>query len=115
MEFEKKQDGKTIYPAQFKQRVLEELAAGLSPGELSRKYQIPMQNIHRWVRRSKQSVESNYSGASPEEMIPITSVRQMAQDYEKQIKQLKKSLANMTMDRDILKDAVDIAAKKKWL
>lgn len=115
MEFEKKQDGKTVYPAQFKQRVLEELAGGVSAAELSRRYQIPMQSIHRWARKSKAGADSNYAGATPEEMIPVASVRQMAQDYEKQIKQLKKSLANMTMDRDILKDAVDIAAKKKWI
>lgn len=115
MEFEKKQDGKTVYPAEFKQRILEELATGTSTAELSRKYQIPMQNIHRWVRKAKASRESNYEGGTPEEMVPVTSVRQMALDYEKQIKQLKKSLANMTMDRDILKDAVEIASKKKWI
>ena len=116
MEFEKKIDGKTIYPNQFKARVLAELAGGeASTAELSRRYQIPIQNIHRWTRKAKEGAESNYAGANPAEMMPVSDVRQMAQDYEKQIKQLKKSLANMTMDRDILKDAVEIAAKKKWI
>jgi len=116
MQFEKKTNGKTIYPAQFKDRVLAELAAGgVSPAELARRYQMPIQNIHRWTRKAKIADESTYSGATPEEMVSKTEARQMAESYEKQIKQLKKALANMTLDRDILKEAVDIASKKKWI
>jgi hypothetical protein len=35
-------------------------------------------------------------------------------ELHKKLKNLKRSLADMTVERDILKDAVDIATKKKW-
>ena len=34
---------------------------------------------------------------------------------QNEIKKLSKSLSNMAVDRDILKDAVDYASKKKWI
>ena len=86
MEFKKKLKGKIVYPAKIKQRVLEALVTGLSTAELSRKYQIPMQNIHRWPRKAKAGAESNYEGGAPEEMNSVTVVHQMAQECEKQIK-----------------------------
>ena len=39
-------------------------------------------------------------------------------EYKKaleEIKNLGRSLVNMTVDRDILKEAHDIAVKKKWI
>lgn len=34
---------------------------------------------------------------------------------QSEIKKLSKSLSNMTVDRDILKEAINYASKKKWI
>lgn len=116
MEFQTKANGKKIYPTQLKGRILSELKeAGVSPAELARRYQIPIQNIQRWKREAAAADQASYGGAAPEEVVAKSEVRALVEEYERQLKQLKRSLANMTVDRDILKAAVDIAAKKKWI
>lgn len=45
-------------------------------------------------------------------MPPKSAVKAMAAEYEQQIKQLKKSLVSVTVDRDILKATIDLASKK---
>jgi transposase-like protein len=115
-QFAVKSNGKKIYPTQFKDRVIAEMKSGkVSPAELARRYGMPIQNIHRWVRKARQGEDKSYAGADPETMIPVSEAKRIAAEYEVQIRQLKKSLANMTLDRDILKDAVEIASKKKWI
>ena len=77
----------------------------------ARRFEVPMQNIYRWWYKSKAAKDSTYGGAASEEMIPVTEVRSIAQGYEKQIK-LKNLLANMTVDRDILKPRSTSPEKK---
>lgn len=48
-------------------------------------------------------------------MVPISEYKKTVQELQEELKRVKKSLANMTVDRDILKEAVDIATKKKWI
>lgn len=111
MEFRTKVDGTRIYPKDFKKQILAELTKGVSPAELARSYQIPMQNIIKWKRLSEQTGNKSYGGSKIEEGVPLSEYQKLVDEN----KCLKRSLANMTMDRDILKDAVDIAAKKKWI
>ena len=47
----------------------------------------------------------------PEESVPASEYRKAIEE----IKNLRRSLVNMTVDRDILKEAHDIAVKKKWI
>lgn len=111
MEFQVRADGKKVYPRDFKRQVLDELASGLSPAELARRYQIPVQNIVNWKFKAARAAEASYEKPKAVESVPVAEYRRALEE----IKNLKRSLANMTMDRDILKDAVDVATKKKWI
>ena len=108
-----KADGTRIYTSKFKQDIINECDGGSSPAEVARKYQIPMQNIIKWRRLVKKvqdpKVEKTVSSQSYEEA--ISEIKRL----QNEVKKLSKSLSNMTVDRDILKDAVDYASKKKWI
>lgn len=111
MQFQVNAAGKRVYPSEFKKKVLEELRAGSTAHELGRKYQIPIQNIFNWRKAEELSVLGKGKEAKGEESVPLA-------DYKKaleEIKNLRRSLVNMTVDRDILKEAVDIGVKKKWI
>lgn len=109
MEFKTKADGTRIYDGSFKKQVLDELVAGSTPAELGRKYQIPVQNILKW--KKKQAEVNAELTAKAEATVPMSEYKKLIEEN----KNLKRSLVNMTVDRDILKEAVDIATKKKWI
>ena len=108
-----KSNGTRVYPASFKQSVVAECLAGATSAEVARKHQIPMQNIVKWRMQIKKIKDPVI-----EKQIPA-SVHAEAIDeikrLQNEIKKLSKSLSNMAVDRDILKDAVDYASKKKWI
>lgn len=108
-----KANGKRIYPSDFKLKVVEECRAGLTAAEAARKYQIPMQNVVNWKLQIKKikdpEVEKTIPASTHDEA--LVEIKRL----QNEIKKLSKSLSNMTVDRDILKDAVDYASKKKWL
>lgn len=110
MEFRTKIDGTKIYTNEFKKQIMEELAAGHSHAELARKYGIPSQNILKW-KKKLDLVQNGGAMQTVEPTIPLAEFKKLLEEN----KQLKRSLANMTVDRDILKEAVDIATKKKWI
>jgi transposase len=106
-------DGKRIYTAEFKQTVVEELRSGITAAEVARKYQIPMQNVFKWKSQIKKV-------KNPEviKSIPSSAYNEALDEIKRlqvENKKLVKSLSNMTVDRDILKEAVDYATKKKWI
>lgn len=103
--------GKRIYPPEFKRQVLEELRAGATVHELGRKHGIPMQNIFNWRKSEEVAVLGKGRESKPEETVPLSEYKRL---YEEN-KNLRRSLANMALDRDILKEAVDIGIKKKWI
>lgn len=49
--------------------------------------------------------------AKAEETVPLAEYKKALEE----IKNLRCSLVNATLDRDILKEAHDIAVKKKWI
>lgn len=51
------------------------------------------------------------SESKPDESVPLTEYKRALE----QIRNLRRSLVDMTVDRDILKEAHDIAVKKKWI
>jgi len=101
--------GKRIFSSQFKQKIIAEVEAGSTVGEVARKYGIVMQNIHRWMRLARNA--SDGALKANEDMVPVSELKKA----QEEIKQLRQALGKMTLDRDILKDAVEIAAKKKWI
>jgi transposase-like protein len=106
-------DGKRIYTAELKQNIVAECKAGASSAEVSRKYQIPMQNIVKWRMQIKKLKDPVVEKTIPANIHndAIDEIKRL----QNEIKKLSKSLSNMTVDRDILKDAVDYASKKKWI
>jgi transposase-like protein len=106
-------DGKRVYPAAFKQTVVNECRDGVTAAEVARKYQIPMQNIVKWKSQIKKIRDPEV-----EKSVPSSAYNDALDEIKKlqsENKKLSKSLSSMTVDRDILKDAVDYATKKKWI
>lgn len=108
-----KANGSRVYPNDFKLKVVDDCRNGLTAAEAARKYQIPMQNIVKWKSQIKKIKDLEIEKSIPvslhdEALIEIKRL-------QSEIKKLSKSLSNMTVDRDILKDAVDYATKKKWI
>ena len=92
---------------------MSECLSGSTTAEVARKYQIPMQNVVKWRMQIKKiknpEVEKTVSASTHSDA--IDEIKRL----QTEIKKLSKSLSNMTVDRDILKDAVDYASKKKWI
>lgn len=101
--------GKRMYPTELKKKVLAELSAGKTTHELGRRYGIPIQNILNWKKSRDNAVMGR--APIPEGAVPLAEYRRLLEENNN----LRRSLANMTLDRDILKDAVAVASKKKWL
>lgn len=101
--------GKRIFGSDFKQTVVAEVEAGEPIASVARKYGIAMQNINRWRRLAKQA--SHGALKANEEMVPLSELKKA----QEEIKQLRQALGKMALDRDVLKDAVEIASKKKWI
>lgn len=110
MEFQVNAAGKRIYPSEFKKKVLEELRSGATPHELGRRHSIPIQNILNW-RKLEESAVLGKDRSKDEATVPFSEYKKA----QEEIKNLRRSLVNMTVDRDILKEAHDIAVKKKWI
>jgi len=111
MEFQVNAAGKRIYPWEFKQKILEELRAGATAASLGRKYGVPIHNILYWKQASEKAVLGKAKESAVEEMVPVSEYKKALEE----IKNLRRSLVNMTVDRDILKEANEIAVKKKWI
>lgn len=103
--------GKKIYPTEFKKKILEEIAGGATTHELARKYGIAMQNIFNWKQSAEKAVTGKTKEPPTEQTVPATEYKRILEEN----KVLRKALANAALDRDILKEAVDIATKKKWI
>ncbi len=117
MEFHKRSDGKIRPTKEQKEVILSELRFGSSPAEISRKYGLRIQLVLKWKREALQAPmqaalkQSNQEVSKAIDSVPASEYRKLIEENNR----LRKSLANMTLDRDILKDAVDIASKKKWI
>jgi transposase-like protein len=110
MQFQINAAGKRIYPSEFKRKVLDELRGGETSHELGRRYGVPVQNIVNWRKAEDLAVLGKAKEPTPEETVPLAEYKRALEE----IRNLRRSLANMTVDRDILKEAHDIAVKKKW-
>ena len=109
MEFRRSKNGKRLFTLTQRKEILGELKQGLTPAEVCRKYDLPMQNLYRWRRLYEEGGEKALK--SKEEVVPISEVKKLKEE----VKQLQRALGKMTMERDILKDAVEIAREKKWV
>jgi transposase-like protein len=111
MQFQVNAAGKRIYPSEFKQKVLAELHAGQTAHAIGRQYGVPIQSILNWKKTAELAVLGKGRDPKEEEMVPLAEYKKALEE----IKNLRRSLVNATLDRDILKEAHDIAVKKKWI
>lgn len=117
MEFQKRSDGKIRPTKEQKEVILSEIQRGSSPAAVARKYGLRIQLVLKWKREALQGPmqaalkQSNHENSKMIESVPVSEYKKLIEENNR----LRKSLANMTLDRDILKDAVDIASKKKWI
>ena len=106
-------DGKRIYSADFKKSVVAECLSGATAAEVARKFQIPMQNVVKWRQQIKK-----VNNPDVEKTVPAQTYSEAVDEIKRlqqEVKKLSKSLSKMTVDQNILKDAVDYASKKKWI
>lgn len=116
LEFNKRSDGKIRPTRDQREIILSEIRRGNSPAEVARKYGLRIQLVLKWRRDELQAPLNAMNDLPnqtnrPVDAIPASEYRRLLDENSK----LRKSLANMTLDRDILKDAVDLATKKKWI
>ena len=111
MEFQVNAAGKRIYPSEFKKQVLEDLRSGKTAAELGRKHGVPIHNILYWKQAEEKAVMGKSKESATEEQVPLSEYKKILEEN----KNLRRSLANMTVDRDILKEGHEIAVKKKWI
>lgn len=111
MQFQVNAAGKRIYPSEFKRKVLDELREGATAHELGRKHGIPIQNIVNWRRSEQVAVLGKSHEPKADESVPLSEYKKLLEEN----KNLRRSLVNVSLDRDILKEAHDIAVKKKWI
>jgi len=110
MEFRISTSGKKLLTQEQKAQILREQDSGVNAAELSRKYGIPMQSIYKWRHNLKSSSVLQIQKPFAE----VASMDELKKALS-EIKLLRQALGKMTLDRDILQDAVNIATKKKWL
>jgi len=109
MEIEKPLKGKRFWTAEQKQEILAELEQGFTAAEVARRHNINLQYLYRWRRRFQEGGETALR--NDERVVPVSEVQKL--EVEK--KALERALGEMTMERNILRDVVEIARKKKWI
>lgn len=109
MEVRKSITGKRLWSAEQKQSILAELDQGCTPAEVARRHEIQLQHLYRWRRRFQEGGETALR--NDEAVVPAGEVRKL----EAEKKALERALGEMTMERNILRDAVEIGRKKKWI
>lgn len=89
------------YDVAFKRHVAELYLSNHQPlATLAKDLDVPESTIHRWVVEYKQHGKKSFE---PREMTA----------HEREIMILKRQLADVSMERDILKKAIAIFSKKK--
>ena len=109
MEVRKSNNGRRLWSAEQKRAILSELDQGYTPAEVGRRHEINLQHLYRLRRRFQEGGETALR--SDETVVPASEVRRL----EAEKKALERALGEMTMERNILRDAVEIARKKKWI
>ncbi len=95
---------KKFYSKEFKQKAVALSHERGNVSEVSKELGVRFDLLSRWRREYSKNPESSFSGKGK-------PVRQLS-DELKEIARLKKELASVSMERDILKKAVAIFSKR---
>ena len=109
MEVRRSRNGKRLWSLEQKKAILLELEQGYTAAEVARKHDLQMQHIYRWRHRFREGGEAALR--SNQEMVPLSEVKRL----ETEKKQLQQALGEMTLERNILRDTVEVAREKKWI
>ena len=114
MELRRNARGHRVVTMSERRQILDEITAGRSPAEAARKYELAIWTVKRWLKVEGHEMAGEVTsteGSSQEASVPLSEYRKI----QEELKATRKSLARMTVDRDILQEAVEIARKKKWM
>lgn len=108
--------GHRVVTTAEREYILNEISNGMTVAQAARRYELAMQTLHRWVRMKAQGVPFHpISDGRAKEQSDQSATLSELRRLQEELKATRKSLAKMTVERDILKDAVEIATKKKWI
>lgn len=108
METKRGKNGRRLFTIEQKKQIVEEMAT-CTPAEVSRKHGIGVGMLYRWRQSMLDGQDTALrSGESP------VAARELKRAQD-EIKRLQRALGKKTMECDILQEAIDIAAKKKWI
>ena len=79
------------YPPEYKERIVELVRAGRSPGSLAREFEPSQQTIRNWVKQADLDEGLRSDGLTTE--------------ARKEMRELKREVKRLGMERDILKKA----------
>lgn len=109
MEIKRGRNGKRLWTVAQKKEILSELDKGLTPEEVSRKYELHIQTLYQWRRRYREAGDRALK--NNQEVVSFREWKKLKEENRR----LQQALGKMTVERDIWKDAVEIATKKKWI
>lgn len=121
MELKRNARGHRVVTMSERREILDKIAAGMSPAEAARRYELAMWTVRRWMNVDAKADDhevTSTQGSDQPPSVPLAEYERLRAELEAErevLKKTRKSLARMTVDRDILQEAVEIARKKKWI
>lgn len=92
---------KPAYPPEFRQQMVELVALGKCPKQLSKEFGCHYTSIQTWCRAAGVPIRSNQAIA----LAPTSSVPALSTNERQELVELRKKLKRVEMERDILAKA----------
>lgn len=102
------QNYKPAYPAEFRQQMVELVALGKCPKQLSKEFGCHYTSIQTWCRAAGVPIRSNQANA-----LAATSNASLSANERQELLELRKKLKRVEMERDILAKATAWFANNK--
>jgi len=102
------QNYKPAYPAEFRQQMVELVALGKCPKQLSKEFGCHYTSIQTWCRAAGVPIRSNQANA-----LAATSISSLSANERQELLELRKKLKLVEMERDILAKATAWFANNK--
>jgi transposase-like protein len=106
MEIEREQSPRRLSVSQKRLILQEHLELGLSVSSLARKYGVNPVTIYSWKRSHVMEEKNRKTGPNPQ------ALREELERVQRENAHLKKALAEVSVDKSILQDALELYKKK---
>ena len=103
------QNYRPAYPAEFRQQMVELVALGRCPKQLSKEFGCHYTSIQAWCRAAGVQYRSNQVTAT----VPVSSRAPLNSNERQELMELRKKLKRVEMERDILAKATAWFANNK--